>query len=139
MMEAFYSMEPTAYYQHFKPIQMKAILIDAKNKQVLPVKISGDLASMYLTLNVSMVEIGWTDQRTGETLWVDEEGKINGTDYGFIIAGALRIVGNGLILGSDVYGENKDTKINPEDLDIQFIEINPEEEQRNIDIQVHFN
>jgi hypothetical protein len=118
---------------------MKAILIDAKNKQVLPVKISGDLASMYLTLGVDMVEIGWTDQRTGETLWVDEEGKINGTEYGFIIAGKLRFVGNGLVLGSDIYGENKDTKVLPEDLDITFIDVNPEEEQRNIDIQVHFN
>jgi hypothetical protein len=67
------------------------------------------------------------------------EGKINGTEYGFIIAGSLRIVGNGLILGSDVYGENKDTKVLPEDLDITFIDVNPEEEQRNIDIQVHFN
>jgi hypothetical protein len=118
---------------------MKAILIDAKNKQVLPVKITGDLASMYLTLGVDMVEIGWTDQRTGETLWVDEEGKINGTEYGFIIAGGLRIVGNGLILGSDIYGDNADTKVAIENLDVTFIEVNPEEEQRNIDIQVHFN
>jgi hypothetical protein len=132
-------MELMAYYQHFKSIQMKGILIDAKNKQVIPVKIAGDLASMYLTLGVSMVEIGWTDQRTGETLWVDEEGKINGTDYGFIIAGGLRIVGNGLILGSDMYGENADTKVAIENLDVTFIEVNPEEEQRNIDIQVHFN
>jgi hypothetical protein len=38
-----------------------------------------------------------------------------------------------------MYGENADTKVAIENLDVTFIEVNPEEEQRNIDIQVHFN
>ena len=116
---------------------MKAVLIDAKNKQVIPVKIAGDLASIYLAMEVDTIEIGFSDYVTGETMYVDEEGRINGTTYGFIFAGT-RFVGNGLFLGTDVYGENQDSKVSPEALaqQVQFIDIDPEEEQKNLSFTI---
>jgi hypothetical protein len=78
---------------------MKAIFIDAKNRQVSIVENKGQLEDKYLTLNVNMVEIG-RYYPNGDTLWVDEEGLINGTDYGFILDG-IEFVGNGLIYGTN--------------------------------------
>ena len=116
---------------------MRAVLIDAKNKQVLPVKISGDLSSIYLAMDVETIQIGFCDHKTGETMYVDEEGRINGTTYGFIFGGA-KFVGNGLILGTDVYGENQNSKVDADALaqEVQFIDIDPEEEQKNLSFTI---
>lgn len=78
---------------------MKAIFIDAKNRQVSIIENKGQLEDKYLILNVNMVEIAryWAN---GDTLWVDEEGLINGTNYGFILDG-IEYMGNGLIYGTN--------------------------------------
>lgn len=78
---------------------MKGIFIDALNHQVSIVDTKGQLEDKYLLLKVNMVEIGryWEN---GDTLWVDEEGLINGTSYGFELDGQY-FMGNGLILGTN--------------------------------------
>jgi hypothetical protein len=104
---------------------MKGIFIDAKNRQVAYVNTKAQLEDLYLILGVNMVEIGkyWEN---GDTLWVDEEGLINGTDFGFQVQG-LEFLGNGLILGTN--RENPEandsalTKI--EDLKLKFFELVP--------------
>ncbi len=78
---------------------MKAIFIDAKNRKVSIVENKGQLEDKYLILNVNMVEIGRFFPN-GDTLWVDEEGLINGTDYGFQLDG-IEYMGNGLIYGTN--------------------------------------
>jgi hypothetical protein len=78
---------------------MKAIFIDAKNRQVSIIENKGQLEDKYLILDVNMVEIG-RYYPNGDTLWVDEEGLINGTDYGFQLDG-VEYMGNGLIYGTN--------------------------------------
>ena len=75
---------------------MKAIFIDAKNQQVSIIETKAQLEDKYLILDVNMVEIG-KYYENGDTLWVDEEGLINGTDFGFQLDG-IDYMGNGLIL-----------------------------------------
>lgn len=78
---------------------MKAIFINAKEQSVSVIDTKAQLEDLYNILGVDMVEIGkyWEN---GDTLWVDEEGLINGTDFGFQIDG-IDFVGNGLILGTN--------------------------------------
>lgn len=78
---------------------MRAIFINAKEQTVSYVENKGQLEDLYLTLGVDMVEIG-RYYPNGETLWVDEEGLINGTDFGFQLDG-IDYVGNGLIYGTN--------------------------------------
>jgi hypothetical protein len=92
---------------------MKAIFIDAKNRQISYNDNKGQLEDLYRILEVDMVQIAeyWDN---GDTLWVDEEGLINGTDFGFQINGK-QYVGNGLI-----YGTNRE---NPENHDSALTDI----------------
>jgi hypothetical protein len=78
---------------------MKAIFINAKEQTVSIVENKGQLEDLYNTLGVNMVEIG-RYYENGDTLWVDEEGLINGTDFGFTLDG-IDYMGNGLIYGTN--------------------------------------
>jgi hypothetical protein len=104
---------------------MKAIFIDAKNRQVSIIENKGQLEDTYLILKVNMVEIGryWEN---GDTLWVDEEGLINGTDYGFQLEGR-EFLGNGLIYGTNVENpELCDSAVTPlEDIKVNFFTLIP--------------
>lgn len=79
---------------------MKAIFINAKEATVTYVENRGELEELYSVLGVEMVEIGkyWDN---GDHLYVDEEGLLNGTTWGFTIDGT-DFVGNGLIYGIDL-------------------------------------
>ena len=102
---------------------MKAIFIDAKNQQVSIVETKAQLEDKYLLLNVNMVEIG-KYYPNGDTLWVDEEGLINGTDFGFQLDG-IDYMGNGLILGTNRENPELDasavTKL--DDLQLKFFTV----------------
>ena len=104
---------------------MKAIFIDAKNRKVSIHENKGQLEDKYLILKVNMVEIGcyWEN---GDTLWVDEEGLINGTDYGFQLEGR-EFFGNGLIYGTNRDNpELCDSAVTPlEDIKIKFFTLTP--------------
>ena len=104
---------------------MKGIFIDAKNRQVTYVNTKAQLEDLYLILGVNMVEIGkyWEN---GDTLWVDEEGLINGTDYGFQLEGR-EFMGNGLIYGTNVENpELCDSAVTPlKDIKIKFFTLIP--------------
>ena len=102
---------------------MKAIFIDAKNQQVSIIDTKAQLEDKYLLLNVNMVEIG-KYYENGDTLWVDEEGLINGTDFGFQLDG-VDFMGNGLILGTNRENPELDASaVTPlEKLKIKFFQV----------------
>lgn len=78
---------------------MKAIFIDAKNQEVSLVENKGQLEDMYLIMKVDTIQIG-RYYPNGDTLYVDEEGLINGTSFGFSLDGR-DFLGNGLIYGTN--------------------------------------
>jgi hypothetical protein len=84
---------------------MRAILIDAVNHTVTEIQHKGDLDGIYRSLNVEMIEVGHYDQETGDTMYVDEEGLINGTEFGFTLFNR-EYMGSGIIFGSTPEGEN---------------------------------
>ncbi len=104
---------------------MVAIFIDARNRQVTPVTTKGQLEDFYRIMNVEMVQIAeyWDN---GDTLWVDEEGLINGTDFGFEINGN-RYLGNGMIYGTNRENpENNDSALTDiKSLKLRFFELVP--------------
>lgn len=87
----------------------KAILIDAKTNSVTLVEV-GEYTDIYKHCGYetfTCVGLG-----NGETLYVDDEGLINGTNFGFKIEGYDNpLMGNGLILGSTSDGDSKDTAL----------------------------
>jgi hypothetical protein len=92
----------------------KAILINAKANTVSIVEV-GEYTDIYKHCGYetfTCVGLG-----NGETLYVDDEGLINGTDYGFTIEGySDPLMGNGLILGSTASGDSKSTALSVEDV-----------------------
>ena len=106
---------------------MKAIFIDAKNQQVSIIETKAQLEDKYLILNVNMVEIG-KYYENGDTLWVDEEGLINGTDFGFQLDG-IDYMGNGLILGTNRENPELDASpvTHPSSLKLRFFYLQPTE------------
>lgn len=90
----------------------KAILINAKQGTISQVEV-GEYTDIYKHCGFDLfttVSLG-----NGETLYVDDEGLMNGTEYGFSIDGyAQPLMGNGLILGSTGDGDSKDTAFTAE-------------------------
>ncbi len=87
----------------------KAILINAKTNSVTLVEV-GEYTDIYK--HCGMDTFTCVGLGKGETLYVDDEGLINGTDFGFTFKGYDGpLMGNGLILGTTAGGENKDTAL----------------------------
>jgi hypothetical protein len=91
---------------------MKAILIDAKNREVKEVQITGDLESWYETIGCGMVECALYFNEH-DSIMVDEEGLFNENcdEFFFVNGGHQPFAGNGLVVGTDDTGEAVDTKI----------------------------
>ena len=90
---------------------MKAILIDAKNREVKEIEIGKGIDEMYKFLECQYFTIAsYLDK--GDAIFVDDEGLMNGTDIFFTYEGAHQpFAGNGLIMGSNRNGESIDCKI----------------------------
>ena len=117
-----------------------ALLIDADKRLVRPVLVENyeDIKEHCLVDRFDCVVL--TDNR--ETLYIDDEGLINGTRKGFRLAvqegkgfsRPVQILGNGLILGCDKEGDSVDTKLYPDDLYIEYFEmVNNDDEEINDD------
>ena len=90
---------------------MKAILINAKTKEVKEVEMGRDYKEIYEQLDCTMFQIG-TYLPKRDAIFVDEEGLLNGTDVFFTYEGAHQpFAGNGLVMGCDNVGESTDCKI----------------------------
>jgi hypothetical protein len=103
---------------------MRAILIDAVNCTVKEIQNKGDLDSIYKAINVEMIEVGNYDPETGDTLYVDEEGRINGTAIGFELFGK-KFAGSGIIFGTQPDGENGPAAIDLKDVNPRFFTFQP--------------
>lgn len=87
----------------------KALLIDASTGVISEVRIK-DYEDIQKFIGCRcFTSVGLAN---GETLYVDDEGLINGTTKGFTIAyGGGLLMGNGIVLGSLPNGESCDTKL----------------------------
>lgn len=90
---------------------MKAILINAKTKEVKEVEMGRDYKEIYTQLECELFTTGaYLD--AADVIYVDDEGLINGTDIFFTFEGAHQpFAGNGLIMGTDDEGESTDCKV----------------------------
>ena len=82
---------------------MKAILIDAKTREVREVSIKGDLKSLQDAVGgyIELVQLG-----DGDDLFVNEEGLLHGEVHFFAIEGyAQPLAGNGIIVGHNGDGD----------------------------------
>lgn len=90
---------------------MKAILIDAKNREVKEVEIGKGIDEMYKFLQCECFTIASYLEKN-DAIFVDDEGLMNGPDVFFTYEGAHQpFAGNGLIMGCDDMGESVDCKI----------------------------
>jgi hypothetical protein len=99
------------------PKTMRAILIDARNKTVTEVQIAKGLQPMYDQLKCQTFTVPVILENE-DTVYVDDEGLINGT-FDFFYAPKVYptpLAGNALIIGSDSEGESVSAKSNIQDL-----------------------
>lgn len=92
----------------------RALLIDASTGVISEVRIKDyeDIQTFIGCRCFTAVRLN-----NGETLYVDDEGLINGTTKGFTIAyGGGRLMGNGLVLGSTPDGDSCDTALSVKEL-----------------------
>jgi hypothetical protein len=95
---------------------MKVILIDAVERQVKAVEITGDLDSIYQAMGVEMIEVA-TRLPNGDTIFVDEEGMIKGEIKGWFDVGAHQpFAGNGLVVGTSREGDTIACKSTVDDI-----------------------
>ena len=101
-------------------MKIKAILIDALNREVRAVEFEGgSLDEMYALLDCECFTLApLKSEGNDESLFVDDEGLINGTENFFYYKGAYQpLAGNGLFVGCDMNtGESCDTSIKIEDV-----------------------
>ena len=92
----------------------KAILINAKDKTISEVVIN-DYKDIYKFCGFDLFTCVQMDAK-GNTLYVDDEGLLNGTDFGFVVRGYDQpLRGNAIILGTNRYnGESEDTSLSIE-------------------------
>ena len=96
---------------------MKAILIDARAKEVRAVDVDKSKGIKPIYDHVKCETFTCVILEGEETLYVDDEGLINGTDVGFVLSCYQEpLMGNGLILGTDEMGESVDTKLTVEEV-----------------------
>ena len=95
---------------------MRAIFIDAHAETVEEIDFTGDFRAIQQKLGVDLFTcVTLNDQ--DDTLYIDDEGLINGTKVAFMLAGHSQpYFGNGLILGTDPDGESTDAKLDAKEL-----------------------
>lgn len=92
----------------------KAILINAKDKTVTEVTIT-NYKDIYKFCGFDLFTTVQMDAN-GNTLYVDDEGLLNGTSVGFVIKGYPQpLMGSAIILGTNLRtGDSKDTDLTAE-------------------------
>lgn len=107
---------------------MKAYLIDTPNKQVIETEWDGDWRSIKSLIQVDIyttLRIG----AEGETLYIDDEGLINGNPHGWFRHEAYEqpLRGYGLVLGADADGGSIEPTTSIDDLRSQITFYNDDE------------
>ena len=95
--------------------QHLGFLIDSFNRTITQVKV-GDFRHIQSLIDCELFCVGAYLGDNGDTLYVDDEGLINGTEYSFVFDGKL-LMGNGLVLGSDENtGNSRDARLSLSEL-----------------------
>lgn len=97
---------------------MKAYLIDTPNKQIVEVDYDGNYKSIYGFIKADLFTVVRLNEQ-GDTLFVDDEGLINGNPHGWMMIENYPqpLRGYGLVIGSDVErDEDKEPSISLDEL-----------------------
>ena len=91
---------------------MKAFLIDPFKRTVSEVNYSGDFEDIYLAIDCDTFTCVQASER-GDTLFVDDEGLINGKEQAFFgwMGYPQPLAGKALLLGTDINGESVATTL----------------------------
>ena len=89
---------------------MRAIFIDAVNREIKEVEHEGNLKSAYGLLKCTIIDRFYAND---ECVYIDDEGVFNSPDIGFVYSG-VNYYGNGLIVGTNSTGGDFDTKLSLE-------------------------
>lgn len=104
---------------------MRALLIDPVEQTVTEVQCNPDnLQEIYKLIHADCFDMA-TIRRSSiwqETIFVDDMGLLKDTNYFFKVSGYPQyLAGYGLLMGCDARGYTRDTKLQPEDLGIQWL------------------
>lgn len=104
---------------------IRAILIDTYNDRVSEVRLRPDLGDYYEHLKCDVITSGLRFQN-GDVLFVDDMGLLKRPKHFFRLAGVdYDFAGNGLIVGTDDFGETIDAKTDVRSLAIEFQHLVP--------------
>jgi hypothetical protein len=98
---------------------MKAFFIDAQKNEVTPIETTGGIDDIKKIISVKHITTIRPALFSNDIIFVDDEGLLNGTKYGFEING-IKVYGDGLILGI----KNEDVCSVSEGDDVQDYNIN---------------
>ena len=101
---------------------MKAILINPMQESIRHISYDGDPKSIYRILQCTTYEAVYPFEN-GDTLWIDEEGLLNESNFAFDILGSNELwhrtyLGSAMILGVDDEGESIECKSKLDDIKI---------------------
>ena len=101
---------------------MKAILINPMQESIRHISYDGDPKSIYRILQCTTYEAVYRFEN-GDTLWIDEEGLLNESNFAFDILGSNELwhrtyLGSAMILGVDDEGESIECKSKLDDIKI---------------------
>ena len=93
---------------------MKSILINPMQESIRHISYDGDPKSIYRILQCTTYEAVYPFEN-GDTLWIDEEGLLNESNFAFDILGSNELwhrtyLGSAMILGVDDEGESIECK-----------------------------
>ena len=99
---------------------MKAILINPMQESIRHISYDGDPKSIYRILQCTTYEAVYPFEN-GDTLWIDEEGLLNESNFAFDILGSNELwhrtyLGSAMILGVDDEGESIECKSKLDDI-----------------------
>jgi len=91
---------------------MRAIFIDAENRQVSEIQIENSLQAFYDKIKCRLIQI--VDCGMDADLIVDEEGRLRDWKVGFVTPWSVPIAGNAIVIGYDDDGDFADCKASVE-------------------------
>jgi hypothetical protein len=84
-------------------MKKNCIFIDAENRRITPHEVGEDYRDITKAIGCELMEVA-TYLPNGDVIYVDEEGRINGTKHYFVYDGNV-FAGNGLVVGTGEEGE----------------------------------
>jgi len=92
---------------------IKGYLINAKTKEITVQEIDAVYPEANFLIGCDWIECGWTNPKTNDCLYVDEEGLLKDQEFFFEVKGMHQpFAGNGFIAGCDIEtGDSADVEM----------------------------